>query len=81
MPKFTTPIPTGGENGNIFVVLAIATAFMRKLGISEDERQSLRDKVLGCHSYKDACLAIKEYFPLKPDPTRPKKPKWPRGKE
>ena len=79
MPKFTTPIPTGGENGNIFAVLAIATSFMRRLGISEEERQKLRDRIHNSHDYHEACKIIKEWFPLKPDPTRPKKPKLPKG--
>jgi hypothetical protein len=80
MPLFETPIPTGGENGNVFVILAIATSYMRRLGFSEAERQKLRDRVHASHSYMEACKIIKEWFPLKPDPTRPKKPKMPKGK-
>ncbi len=77
---FETPIPTGGENGNIFVILAIATSFMRRLGLSVEEQQKLRDRVHASHDYKEACKIIKEWFPLKPDPTKikPKLPK--RGK-
>lgn len=67
MPKYTTPIPTDGPNGNTFFVLREACGMLRQLGHAEGEIQYLRDRVLGAHSYKEAMDAIRYWFPLDVD--------------
>lgn len=80
MSEFEMIIPTGGRNSDTRVILAIATSYMRRRGISKEEQQKLRDGVHASHSVSEACKIIKEWFPLKPDPTKVK-PKFPkRGK-
>jgi len=81
MSKFEDmPISTIGINSDIRIIIAIATSFMRRRGISFEEQQKLRDRVHASHSVNEACKIIKEWFPLKPDPTKVK-PKFPkRGK-
>src|SRR5258706_5455637 len=78
MSKFEDmPISTIGINSDIRIVLAIATSYMRRCGISKEEQQKLRDRVHASHSVSEACKTIKEWFPLKPDPTKVK-PKFPK---
>lgn len=67
-----TPIPTRGKESDIRIILAIATSYMRRLGMSCEEQQKLRDKVHNANSVEEACYIIKGYFPLRPDPTRQK---------
>ena len=80
MPLHDMTIPTVGKDSDTRIILAIATSYMRRLNISNEEQQKLRDRVHATHDYKEACKIIKEWFPLKPDPTKVK-PKFPkRGK-
>ena len=80
MPLYNIIIPTVGKDSDTRVILAIATSYMRRCGISKEEQQKLRDRVHASHSVNEVCKIIKEWFPLKPDPTKVK-PKFPkRGK-
>jgi hypothetical protein len=80
MNKFEMIIPTVGRDSDTRVILAIATSYMRRRGISNEEQDALRNRVHASHSVNEACRIIKEWFPLKPDPTKVK-PKFPkRGK-
>jgi hypothetical protein len=64
MPKYKTVIPTKGQDGNIFAILANASNLLRQLGTTKQEIKTLREKVMSSGSYEEAKDHIREYFEL-----------------
>lgn len=62
--RFSTVIPARGSAGNVFAVLGSCLSLMRQVGATEADRAALTEKVMGADSYKAACDAVREWFPV-----------------
>lgn len=63
-PRFSTVIPARGPAGNVFAIVGSCLSMMRRLNIPEAERDALRAKAMGAKSYREACDAVREWFPV-----------------